>query len=613
MGRPQASRQARLRVELQVDGGYAPVATANVLAAWQAYRRKAVSREDFRVLIAAHALVCSRNQVGPEDPVLFRVSELSGLTGGIPLGRLRSSVRRLDELGLMFWTDRGPVFGTAQTGHDSPGRFESGQERVGAAESHENSPEDRSGPPRGLGRLPRVPVWAPRRGAETFPASRNPTIGSELAARGRDEAERLTTKPFLPVPRRLLRAIARGQLTSAQSAVALSAVARCLWLDRGAITNAVGTVPATLVTEVFELDESSVKRARKGLERLGFMHRIEMPHWHRQRYGARFELNLSWRGLDLQPVKPEPPVDNLGPTRNGLPPRKRAFPNEMPPPRTNQDPSSKLVNHQKPAGGETTGVHTHNEANSNPKTTKPTLRAVSVADLEDPLRTLHLHAELVQQGVVRDSEADRLRVFACAARALRKARNPGGMFLALVRRAELREHITGLDEEQGRGRYRQHIHEQTRRRFELLRGGIGSLTSDAKDASSNPTHTANESHSKPMSTPKSSDLSPFSAVLREVVGEPTRCDRTPTKRSQELSRDARFVLEVWRICEQTNEPLEPLMLMRRSPKLQDWNEERYRKAEQELRSQGLQWDPLSRSVWRVPVRSVSTARCETDF
>ncbi len=593
MGQALRARQARLRIELPVEGGYAPVPTRNLLAAWAAYKSKTVTREDFRVLMACHALACSRQGCAEEDPRLFRLTELAGLTGGLAERRLRRSVSRLTKAGLLLWTDRGPIFGPLQTVQDGPGQAGAGEETLRRGFPSKTRPEGI------LGEISASGIQTSNHPARsgTFPDAPGLCCSTPWFREG--EGCPLTAKPVLPVPRRLLRAISRGQLTAAETATALAAVARCLWLDRGSITNAVGTLPAALVAEAFGLDLRSVKRARKSLQALGFMSFLPMPHWHRQRYGARFEVNLAWRGLDLTAApKPSPAMENSGSARHGMSPQSGVFDPVLPPPRTNQDPfpTGKLNKHQHPTGGGSpAGVCTNKNSSPKGQTTTPTLRDVSVEDLKDPQRTLALHAALVQRGEVRDSEADTLRVFACAARALRKAQNPGGMFLALVRRKELQQHISGLDEQEGRNRYRALIHDEARRQIASWSKAVGQAAEVVKPTERGATG-AEEVTQKPhknSSVERAGEVLKFSRRTRErVASAPTR----EPVRARELSRDARFLLEVWRVCERENQREAPRDLLKRLK--QPWTEERHDGAEAELSSHGIRWDGVGKRVWK---------------
>ena len=85
------------------------------------------------------------------------------------------------------------------------------------------------------------------------------------------------------------------------------------------------------------------------------------------------------------------------------------------------------------------------------------LKDVQPEDLKDTARTLELHAQAVEVGVVTDSEADRLLVVAAAEHAIAKGTtNPCGLFITVLKK--LRKYITHADEEQARKRIKDHFY-----------------------------------------------------------------------------------------------------------------------------------------------------------
>jgi hypothetical protein len=157
------------------------------------------------------------------------------------------------------------------------------------------------------------------------------------------------------------------------------------------------------------------------------MRQVESLHWHRQRYGGSFVVSLEWTAF----AKPILPLRNPSNQAKSPPPDSHRY---LP----------KGIKNQKRAPLRDAGVQgqKHNERN-------PRLSDVQPEDLSDPKRTGVLFAQAVKAGIVKDSQAERLRVFAAAARAKRKAYNPGGFFLTVLRKG-LWQNIAARDEEQAR-------------------------------------------------------------------------------------------------------------------------------------------------------------------
>jgi hypothetical protein len=80
---------------------------------------------------------------------------------------------------------------------------------------------------------------------------------------------------------------------------------------------------------------------------------------------------------------------------------------------------------------------------------KPSLAHVVLEDLTEPSRTAELFRQAARHGLVKDCPMDRLQFFAAAERAKRLAHNPGGFFVAILRKT-LWVNIAACDEESAR-------------------------------------------------------------------------------------------------------------------------------------------------------------------
>lgn len=102
-------------------------------------------------------------------------------------------------------------------------------------------------------------------------------------------------KRKVPVPRRVVRLLAHGA-GRVVTATVLGHLLRCLYYRNGEC-KPLGNCKASWVADVFGVNASNVKAARKHLIEIGLFVLVEMPEeWHRNRWGARIGVNLQWRG-----------------------------------------------------------------------------------------------------------------------------------------------------------------------------------------------------------------------------------------------------------------------------------------------------------------------------
>ena len=159
-----------------------------------------------------------------------------------------------------------------------------------------------------------------------------------------------------------------------------------------------------------------MKEARAELVALGWLEEDPAKQWVWNRWGGSFVVSLEW------PKSPPPPTENA---------------TALPPPDSDEKPLSGDKD-QKPADP---GV---------------SIWDVKPEDLKDTARTLELHEQAVDLGIVNGSEADQLNVLAAAehAKAVGKT-NPCGLFISLIRNKRW-GYITQADEERARKNLKQH-------------------------------------------------------------------------------------------------------------------------------------------------------------
>lgn len=258
-------------------------------------------------------------------------------------------------------------------------------------------------------------------------------LAVELACR------RSTARP-IPVPRPLLRHLARTTKRSVML-TAIAYVVRGLSLERhsGAVRGR-GTVKLSWVETVFRLSERATKYARAELVQLGLIGRDTGSRQLKlNRDGAYFELNLSWGGGAR--VRSTPTVRRS----RSAPLVRKTGPRFAPP---YERPGNYFVVKNQKASGRPerpAGV-----SSKRGREGEPTIRDVTVSDLQQFSRTEALYRQAVQAGMVTHSEASFLNWVAAAVRAKTgRARDPVRVFMGIVRRG-LWHHLTSADEERAR-------------------------------------------------------------------------------------------------------------------------------------------------------------------
>lgn len=228
----------------------------------------------------------------------------------------------------------------------------------------------------------------------------------------------------VPIPRRLLKVLVR-QSKPVLMATALGHLLRCMYYRCGECRGQ-GLCKASWVARVFEVSLRNVKAARAELLRLGVMVSCFAPQRVWDEHGAAFLFNFRW---DPHPTE-APPPDTLSTTT-------------APPPERTGISSFGRSENQKPGAPTPSGVRKRTGQT-------PRLSSVMLEDLKDPSRLAALHDQAASRYLVNQSEADRLRVFAAAAHALRVGRhNVCGLFVSVIRNG-LWRNLSARDEDAGR-------------------------------------------------------------------------------------------------------------------------------------------------------------------
>lgn len=437
------------------DGGFAFITVTQLAMVWWAYESGLIRFIDLRTYFACFELVSRRCELERWQKPEFGPAEVHGLTGGVGGEHTRHSLARLQAVGLLSFSETSIKF----------------------AASPDAMPGELAG------------FW-------------------ELLAKIENN------KRKVPVPRRVVRFLAHGA-GRVVTATVLGHLLRCLYYRNGEC-KPMGNCKASWVADVFGVNASNVKAARQHLIEIGLFVLVEMPQWHRNRWGARIGVNLQWRGASGG-------VDGQTRLQSDLRPPSELSTTVSRPPCLNQKPlPEREYKNQKPTSGGPTGVFIRERGREQPAE-KPSIRHVVRNDLTDTGRLLELHRQAVEKGLAKPGERGRLEFVSLAEHALTFGKkNPCGLFVSNLKNRRF-GFINQTDEDDANRRIKEHLYRDER----AAARAVGGLT----------------------------------------AAPAKRAEPTP------MSDLARFVLAVQRVCESQHLPLSPFVVAcRHRPGLtrEDW-------------------------------------------
>lgn len=235
----------------------------------------------------------------------------------------------------------------------------------------------------------------------------------------------------VPVPRRLIRCIARGT-SRAMLATILGHLLTCLWYRQGQCVSG-GRCKASWIARHFGVDLRNVKAARQRLLALGWLESVPSDQLTLNRWG----LGIVWTmGFHVKHNASSPPAV--------------ANAQRTPPPLLEKELSSRA---EQRTGACRISDRTGSENGRALSALRPpTLRDVRPADLSDDARLARLLEQAMARGWVNGSECDRLRVYGAAehARACGQS-NPPGLFVWMLKHQRW-DFISQQDEDRARMR-----------------------------------------------------------------------------------------------------------------------------------------------------------------
>ena len=275
----------------------------------------------------------------------------------------------------------------------------------------------------------------------------------------------------VPVPRRLIRALAAG-FRRAESLYIVAALIRSLFWDRRVqLYTTDGRLKGSWVAQTFQLSRRAVTAARQRLITLGWLMPLKVAAWEANRYGVHDVIDVSW----------QPPATVAeGRTTTNSPPAAGAAGEETSSRHLAKTPSpagrSASPSRQSATESASPCLNRFASSSRNQETRRPgprrpgpaglsrrargaggapTLTDVQPADLSSTDRLLALHTQAVAAGLPYAGEAGRLDFLALANRALCRGIRPGALFTWLLRQQRT-DWITAADEDAAAARLRSH-------------------------------------------------------------------------------------------------------------------------------------------------------------
>lgn len=232
----------------------------------------------------------------------------------------------------------------------------------------------------------------------------------------------------VPVPRRILCYIIKTRHRTLIGTV-FGHLLRCLYYRRDRCVSG-GRCKASWISEALKLDLRNVKAARKQLIEIGWILPCRASQISLNRWGLPIMINLEWENTQKTEELKTPLLRNRNEVKTpSLIDRKLSY-------------SKRIKNHEL---RKAPGVQNRTQIGSESRT-----KHIMLEDLEDPVRLDAIYRQECAAGTLRHCQANRLKFFAAAERALSEGKhNPCGLF-AVIYRKKLWHHITQDQEDRAR-------------------------------------------------------------------------------------------------------------------------------------------------------------------
>ena len=396
--------------EETITGRYRTIPAHQLALAWWCLKEGHIRPRQLRVYFAAHEMAerraYGRTRGGREDAV-YAIREVQELVGGRGSARaareLRADVRHLAALGLVKLTAHSIEFAKS------------------------------------VDTLTVGEGWS-----EAFAA-----FLEDIPNRSR----------IVPVPRRMVRALAAGFSRSVTAYIIAALIRSVFWHRDVGRYRVDGRMKLGDVHEPFGLCRRSFTTARAFLIELGWLQPLEVPQWAANRYGVHDIVNVHWSPAnDADVCADANPVDNSAPVGEGSDvgsarPSRRSDVDSATP-CLNRSLPTETKNTRRPGRAPGPAGVSFKKSEGEP-IQPPTIRDVQSHDLEDTDRMLELHRQAIAAGLAHGGGAGQLDFFAMANRARARGHNPGGLLRWLLVNKRT-DYITIADEEAARRRISEH-------------------------------------------------------------------------------------------------------------------------------------------------------------
>ncbi len=408
----------------QITGSFRKISVHQLTMAWWCFQAKHITKRQLRVYFAAHEMAARRRFNGSEH-CRFPLEEVKRLVGGrgsqTADAELARDVRRLARLGLVTISEHAIAF---------------------AVSIEQIHVEEISG------------FW---------------TMFNAMPHQRRS----------VPVPRRMLRALAAGYTTGVTAVVLATMIRSLFWHKQEGGYRTDGRTKRKWIADVFGVSMRTVTDAKARLTELGWLIPLDTPQWLLNRYGAHDRINIDWI-IESNHESSGGGVSCESSQGESASPRRDLGGGSASPDLTDSSSSNEEeLNTRRPAQrADSSGASLRSALGSRKKKSRrrsrirsgeqggvggANIRDIQTRDLTDTGRLLELHRQAVELGLAKNGEGGRLDFVSLAERARTRGKNPGAMFFWLLRDKKT-AFITQADEDEAARRIKTHLYGDSQRR-----------------------------------------------------------------------------------------------------------------------------------------------------
>ncbi|MEM9167613.1 MAG: hypothetical protein AAGB48_11415 [Planctomycetota bacterium] len=397
----------------RIEGSYRQITVHQLVLAIWLYQTGQMTRRQLRLYYAAHELDERRRYTSPEhrgSKPLYTVAEFAKLVGGRDSEKaareLRADMRRLARLGLVTITKHRIAFATSAD-----------QITLGSS----GGVDDLSG------------FWA------MFNAMPN-------------------RRRTVPVPRRLLRALAAGFSKGVTALITAVLIRGLFWHRETSDYRTDGRFKLSWVAEHFGISRRAATDARNKLIELGWLEPLEVNQWEMNRWGVRDRIVPEWSHTDTR----NKAVGEGERVRESATPNADFDGESASPDLTDSlsltgDQKTRRLPTRERSGvspGSTLGSRKKSRRGKLPPKGEPNIRDIQPTDLGDTARLFDLYHQACELGLAAPGDAGRLDFLSLAERARCRGKRAGALFFWLLREKKT-AFITHADEEEAARRIRE--------------------------------------------------------------------------------------------------------------------------------------------------------------